>query len=163
MGSSNRDARTPHVQLAPGTQHETCLMQSTFGITRRPPGELPPPEDGRQVGAIRHQAREHLSAHGLSGLADQTVLILSELVTNAIVHSGGQKVTVALSLRAGFLRIVVRDGVPSFRTPCRPSGDDDENGRGLALVEVITSEGDGAWGVMDGGSATWCELNLAAS
>ncbi|MFD3790862.1 ATP-binding protein [Streptomyces cyaneofuscatus] len=139
-------------------------MQVTFDITRRPPGGLPPSEEGEKVGVTRRRARELLTARGLSHVADQAVLILSELVTNAIVHSGGARITVALSLRAGSLRIDVHDGVPNFQpSQAQPAGDNDEHGRGLALVQILTAETHGNWGVEDGGATTWCELKLAAS
>lgn len=138
------------------------LLSSTFEIKQRPAGELPPREDGEQVCVMRHLARERLSAHGLAYVADEAVLIVSELVTNAIVHSGGLAITVTLSLHNGFLRIEVRDGVPSFHALPEAPGDADENGRGLVLVQVLAEEGRGAWGIGDGGANTWCELSLAA-
>jgi anti-sigma regulatory factor (Ser/Thr protein kinase) len=138
-------------------------MSSTFEIKQRPPGELPPPEDGEKVGVIRRRARQCLSARGLACVTAEAVLIVSELVTNAIVHSGGREITVTLSLRSGFLRIAVRDGVPSFHARPKAPRDADENGRGLVLVQSLAEEGRGAWGVEDAGATTWCELRLAAS
>jgi hypothetical protein len=73
------------------------LMSSTFEIKQRPPGELPSPEDGEQVGVMRSRTRERLTARGLAYVADEAVLIVSELVTNAVVHSGGREITVTLS------------------------------------------------------------------
>ncbi|MFI0009686.1 ATP-binding protein [Streptomyces sp. Ju416(a)] len=139
------------------------LMRSTFDIKQRPPGELPPPEDGVKVGVIRRRARQRLSDRGLACVADEAVLIVSELVTNAIVHSGGREITVILSLRASFLRIDVHDGVPSSHAHPRAPSDIAEDGRGLALVQSLAEEGRGTWGVDDAGATTWCELRLAAS
>ncbi|WP_455357452.1 ATP-binding protein [Streptomyces sp. SYSU K217416] len=150
-----RPRRAPH--------RDGDLMRSTFDIRQRPPGELPPPEDGEKVGVMRRRARQRLSTRGLAFVADEAVLIVSELVTNAIVHSGGREITVSLSLRAGFLRIDVHDGVPSFHARPKATRDSDENGRGLVLVQSLAEEGRGTWGVEDGGATTWCELRLAAS
>lgn len=147
----------------PGPNRDGDFMRSTFGIGQRPPGELPPPEDGEKVGVMRRRARQRLSARGLAYVADEAVLIVSELVTNAIVHSGGREVTVILSLRAGFLRIDVHDGVPSCHTRPKAPRDAEENGRGLVLVQSLAEEGRGTWGVEDAGATTWCELKLAAS
>ncbi|MFG3126682.1 ATP-binding protein [Streptomyces tendae] len=138
-------------------------MSATFEINQRPLGELPPPEDGEKVSVMRRRTRQRLSARGLAYVADEAVLIVSELVTNAIVHSGGREITVSLSLRSGFLRIDVRDGVPSFHARPKAPRDADENGRGLVLVQSLAEEGRGAWGVEDAGATTWCELRLAAS
>ncbi|MFF8917419.1 ATP-binding protein [Streptomyces sp. NPDC015032] len=150
-----RPRRAPH--------RDDDLISATFEIKQRPPDEPPPPEDGNKVGVMRRRTRERLSARGLAYVAEEAALIVSELVTNAIVHSGGRVITVALSLRAGFLRIDVRDGVPSFHALPRASCDADENGRGLVLVQSLAEERRGSWGVEDGGATTWCELSLAAS
>ncbi|MDJ0466046.1 ATP-binding protein [Streptomyces sp. H27-C3] len=154
---------TTTVRPRRGPYRDGDLMRSTFDIRQRPPGELPPPADGEKVGVMRRRARERLSARGLAYVADEAVLIVSELVTNAIVHSGGQEVTVTLSLGSGFLRIDVHDGVPSFHAHPKAPDDADENGRGLALVQSLAEEGRGAWGVEDAGATTWCKLRLAAS
>ncbi|WP_245001571.1 ATP-binding protein [Streptomyces alfalfae] len=137
-------------------------MNSTFEIRQRPPGELPPAEDGEKVGIMRLRTRQRLCARGLSYIADEAVLIVSELVTNAIVHSGGRQVTVTVSLRDGSLRIEVHDGVPSRHGRPGSPRDADEHGRGLILVQLLAEEGRGAWGVANGGTSTWCELSLAA-
>lgn len=139
------------------------LMSSTFEIKQRLPGEIPPGEDGKQVGVMRRRTQERLSARGLAHLADEAGLVVSELVTNAIVHSGGREITVTLSLRGGFLRIDVRDGVPSSRILPQAPSDTTEQGRGLVLVKSIVEDQGGTWGVADGGATTWCELRLAAS
>ncbi|WP_240121714.1 ATP-binding protein [Streptomyces sp. MUM 2J] len=149
-----RPRRAPH--------RDGDLMSSTFEIKQRPPGELPPREDGEQVGVMRHRTRERLNARGLAYVAEEAVLIVSELVTNAIVHSGGREITVTLSLRDGFLRIDVHDGVPGYRTLPQAPSDTDEHGRGLVLVKSIAEDRRGTWGVADGGATTWCELSLAA-
>ncbi|MFJ5222345.1 ATP-binding protein [Streptomyces sp. NPDC088400] len=139
-----------------------ALMSSTFQIKKLLPGEPPPPEDCEQVGVMRQRTRERLSASGLAHMADEAVLVVSEMVTNAIVHSGGQRITVALSRRGNFLRIEVRDGVPSNHALPQAPGDADEHGRGLVLVKLIAEEQRGTWGVDDSGATTWCELSLAA-
>ncbi|WP_063834886.1 ATP-binding protein [Streptomyces globisporus] len=138
-------------------------MRSTFGIKQRTPGEPLPPEDGEKIGVMRRRARQRLSACGLAWVADEVVLIVSELVTNAIVHSGGREITVILSLRANLLRIDVHDGVPSSHAHPKAPSEADEDGRGLVLVQSLAEEGRGTWGVDDAGATTWCELRLAAS
>ncbi|MEU6403160.1 ATP-binding protein [Streptomyces sp. NPDC046985] len=137
-------------------------MNATLQIAKRPPGEPPPSEDGEQVIVMRRRTRERLNSCGLANIADEAVLIVSELVTNAIVHSGGQRITVTLSRREEFLRIDVRDGVPSDHALTQSPSDFDEHGRGLVLVKLIAEEQRGAWGVEDGGATTWCELSAVA-
>ncbi|GGX50764.1 ATP-binding protein [Streptomyces noursei] len=93
-------------------------------------------------------------------LADDVRLVVSELVTNALLYSGSDEITLALALRAGSLRIDVHDGVPKHWLPRHRPRDDDEHGRGLFLVQAIADVWRGAWGVSEDGTTTWCELSL---
>jgi serine/threonine-protein kinase RsbW len=85
---------------------------------------------------------------------DDARLVVSELVTNAVVHAG-TTIELIMFIREGVLRIEVTDlGVD------RPHvwAQDDCSGRGLPIVEALGR----AWGVLDLGSAktVWCELTL---
>ncbi|MFH8486380.1 ATP-binding protein [Streptomyces longisporoflavus] len=92
---------------------------------------------------------------------DAAALVVSELVTNAIVHTASHRIVCELCTRPGTLRIAVRDdgygsGVPR---PAQEGPDaDDEHGRGLLLVEAVSN----AWGVRDegpgAGLTVWAEL-----
>ncbi|MBQ0825473.1 ATP-binding protein [Streptomyces sp. RG38] len=107
---------------------------------------------------MRKLTRVHLLERGLACLVDDAVLVVSELVTNAVQHSHGREVTLTLSLRGSCLRIDVHDGVPGHRpTPRNPSAED-EHGRGLMLVQAIAVARQGSWGVGDDGASTWREL-----
>ena len=66
-------------------------------------------------------------------------LVVGELAANAAEH-GQRDMTIHLSLGAGALRISVTDsGSPAGAR--RPHDDDpDEHGRGLTIVELLTSE-----------------------
>ncbi|MER5439138.1 ATP-binding protein [Streptomyces sp. NPDC002790] len=153
---------------APAPQRLTAvgdggLVEEQFPITRRRPGELLSRIDGLRVAAMRRLTRHRLVSCGLACVADDATLVVSELITNAINHSGGQRVSLTLGVRDGVLRIRVHDGVAdSWLTTMRNPIDDDENGRGLAVVRGIARSREGTWGVSDGGATTWCELNLAA-
>jgi anti-sigma regulatory factor (Ser/Thr protein kinase) len=85
---------------------------------------------------------------------DDARLVVSELVTNAVVHAG-TTIDLSMSIREDVLRIEVTDcGVdrPQVWTEAFTSG------RGLPIVQAIGR----AWGVLDLGSAktVWCELSL---
>ncbi|MFE7215051.1 ATP-binding protein [Streptomyces sp. NPDC057611] len=112
---------------------------------------------------MRSLTQTRLHQSGLSRLADDAALVVSELVTNAVQHSHGRKITLTLALRDGHLDIRVHDGVPS-RLPIAPKPDAHaENGRGLWLVESIASQWHGSWGISDKGATTWCDLALEVS
>ena len=87
--------------------------------------------------------------------ADAATLVVSELVTNAVLHAQS-----ALVLKLGAadqtLVISVEDRAPAFDpedSPGRPGG-----GRGLAIVAAVAEE----WGVEPTGEGkrVWCRLAL---
>ncbi|HZQ29212.1 MAG TPA: SpoIIE family protein phosphatase [Acidimicrobiales bacterium] len=87
-------------------------------------------------------------------VAERTELPLSELVTNAVMHTRSE-VDVVLRLGAGALRVEVHDR--STVLPTRRSHDmDASTGRGLELVEALSDR----WGVETHGSgkAVWFEV-----
>ncbi|MDT0612607.1 SpoIIE family protein phosphatase [Streptomyces lancefieldiae] len=88
---------------------------------------------------------------------DSTLLIVSELVTNALVHTDG-KVRLDLTLVGGRLRVAVADASP--RTPVKPTsiGWEATGGRGILLVEAMS----GSWGALpvSGGKQVWSEITL---
>jgi signal transduction histidine kinase len=91
--------------------------------------------DPAQACRARHQARAAVADWGLGEVADLAELIVGELVANALRHGAGP-IEVGLSGVAGGLRIAVHDdgaGRPVRRRP----GDQDECGRGLALLEDL--------------------------
>jgi anti-sigma regulatory factor (Ser/Thr protein kinase) len=104
--------------------------------------------DPIQVGWAREQARKALPEWGLGEHADVAELIVSELVTNAMVHGAGQ-VEVRLSCAAERdLWTEVHDDGPGRPVRCRP-GSDDEGGRGLALIDGLIEVYGGTRGVVE--------------
>jgi anti-sigma regulatory factor (Ser/Thr protein kinase) len=94
----------------------------------------------------REQARKALSQWELSEHADDTELIVSELVANAIRHGEGQ-IGVRISYDGTQLRVEVHDD-GAGRPVRRPVTTDAETGRGLELVDGLLGLG-GIRGVMD--------------
>lgn len=133
------------------------------------PAEVPSPIDRHETRSVRFAAR--LPADdGTAGVArrlirmrlgqqvapltlEDVVLVVSELVTNAVRHGRGN-----VELRVAFdgerVKGEVCDEGSGFarrrRTP--PSGD--AGGNGLSVVEQLTS----AWGVHDGSARVWFEV-----
>jgi DNA-binding NarL/FixJ family response regulator len=111
--------------------------------------------DTSSAGHARRFVDEVLSRWACASVLDDVQLLVSELVTNAVVHAGSE-VEVAVRLLSDSVRIEVVDRAPTQPlTPSSPS-DDAESGRGLLLVETLAS----AWGVepMDEGKAVWFEV-----
>jgi anti-sigma regulatory factor (Ser/Thr protein kinase) len=110
--------------------------------------------------AVRHARRftsRTMRAWGVAAHADAVLLIVSELVTNALVHTEGP-VRLDLTLVGNRMRIAVADTSP--RSPVKPTsiGWEATGGRGLLLVEAMSA----AWGTVpvSGGKQVWSELVL---
>jgi anti-sigma regulatory factor (Ser/Thr protein kinase) len=90
---------------------------------------------------------------------DAVLLVVSELVTNALVHTDG-RVRLDLTLINNRMRVSVADSSP--RTPVKPTnlGWEATGGRGILLVEAMSV----AWGTLpvSGGKQVWCEIALDA-
>jgi len=89
--------------------------------------------------------------------ASDAVLLVSEMVTNAIVHG---EPPIRLRLRrdpAAGLAIEVDDGARVEPKPMQPTPDD-EHGRGLQLVAMLA----GRWGTRPTaeGKTVWCHIAL---
>lgn len=92
--------------------------------------------------------------------AEELRVLVNELVTNSIVHSGSERwISLEIKVLPGQrVRADVRDAGNGFvpRVPDRVDGDGD-SGRGLYLVEHLAD----AWGMhMDGHTNVWFELDL---
>ena len=102
-------------------------------------------------------ARRLLVSEGLDPDLDHTVcLLVSEVVTNAIRHSGGgegDKIVIAARLTPDFARIEVRDNGPGFDPDVRH----DASGFGLRMLDTLASR----WGVdrADNGTRVWFEID----
>ena len=132
-------------------------MDETFPVVPRRLGEPVRPEDAARVGVVRRITAARLRYCGLGPMMDDVMVIVSELVTNAIMHSGTSEISLTVTLGEGFLRIKVCDGMEGCAQP-KQANDTDESGRGLALVEGLVEANGGTWGVSDDGTFVWCCL-----
>ena len=100
------------------------------------------PADLRAPGKARAAARAALVRWRVEDPADidDVVLMVDELVANAVVHGSGP-VRVRLAVRDLMLRAEITDGSPEG-PPERPGdrGPDAESGRGLFLVAALSSD-----------------------
>jgi anti-sigma regulatory factor (Ser/Thr protein kinase) len=115
---------------------------------------LPPAPDS--VSSARTLARRTLDGWGLDHLVDTAALLVSELATNVLLHAR-TPFELQVHHRGDRVRVVVQDG--SAGAPVRRRyGLDAGTGRGLGLVETLTSDwgtqaASGAWR-----KAVWFEL-----
>lgn len=130
----------------------------------RPPIDPPPQlllaKDPESTGAARKYAREFISYH-VPGITDDpmddAVLIISELVTNAIRYGTepGDSLRVVLAADPGYIRVEVHD--PSRRLPQhKPESNERQRGRGLFILAELADD----WGVdpRPMGKCVWAEL-----
>jgi anti-sigma regulatory factor (Ser/Thr protein kinase) len=125
----------------------TDLAQSDLALLTAVPSSL----------AARVFARETLRRWQISDVGDDVVLVVGELVANAVVHTAGP-VTVALGLWGQHIRVEVGDESSSLPNAQQPSSDG-TSGRGIAIVASLSRE----WGVhlrTDGGKSVWADIEL---
>ncbi|MEV5158559.1 ATP-binding protein [Streptomyces sp. NPDC053728] len=109
------------------------------------------------VGEIRAALRDFLRTRRRPEETEVAELLLSELVTNALIHTRSGAVVTVTSLPAR-LRVEVRDFVTGQEpAPYVPNADDGTHGRGLLLVQSLAD----SWGVTAQvlGKVVWFELN----
>ncbi|MFC8583121.1 ATP-binding protein [Streptomyces sp. NPDC057217] len=117
--------------------------------------------DPAEVGRARRWARSRLAGSGIGAdepLAETLVLIISELVTNAVVHTGCPAVLRMLFAAEGGVRVEVADTSDCPPKPRRAEGDD-TNGRGLELVDGLADRW--GWQPEGVGKSIWCEVDRA--
>ena len=146
-GSTPLRSATPAGGLPPGGQIRRLALSGTSGT----------------VGRAREFAREALQdwkwlpgeTEEQTAVAEDVLLLVSELVTNACLHAGGPT---GLTLRgtARSVRVEVSDagdGTPVPRVPHVPGR---PGGHGLHIVERLAS----AWGTarQDDGKTVWLEV-----
>lgn len=114
------------------------------------------------VAQARRLTRSRLSGWAVcEDACDAATLVVSELVTNAIVHAAGQRVVCELQDVGDLVRIAVCDeGCAPGEPRPSPRRPDEEHGRGLLLVAAVSR----AWGAQDTGPGllVWAEIARSA-
>ncbi len=116
------------------------------------------PADPSSPGHARRFVDAALRTWSCDGLLDVATLLVSELVTNSVLHAG-TPIRVVIRMSDDRLRVEVHDN--SVRLPTRKHYSAfSATGRGLMLVERMAKD----WGVVDrhGGKAVWFELDSTA-
>jgi anti-sigma regulatory factor (Ser/Thr protein kinase) len=115
------------------------------------------PEVAQGVVLARRLTRETLASWGFGSDVDDTVLLVSELVENALRHGRGAPVLRLRRLATG-VRVEVFDESPVL-PQARESGP--SGGWGMLLVARLSTR----WGAeeRDGGKVVWCELPVQST
>ncbi|MGW6461642.1 ATP-binding protein [Streptomyces sp. NPDC055078] len=120
------------------------------------------------VPRARHAVRDLLRRQGVPApddLLQGLLLIVSELVTNAVKHAAllSPELGVEVAVRAGAVRVSVEDNHP-YRPKALETDGGQTGGRGLLLVREVALEAGGTYDVehtTGGGKVVWAELPLA--
>ncbi len=115
------------------------------------------PRVAASVHSARRLVRLALDVWGLEDVQDDAELVVSELLTNAVLHARRNSVRVtAIRLGEGRVRVAVVDLSRDRPTACS-AADDQESGRGLDIVATLSG---GRWGVqpLPWGKCVWAEL-----
>lgn len=109
----------------------------------------------RTPGIARRFVDQALERWDCGEVLDNVRLLVSEVVTNAVLHAGSE-IELAVELRPFTVRVSVADGSDAQPTR-RLARTDEESGRGLELVDVLAQ----SWGVEPrpgGGKIVWFEV-----
>ena len=112
------------------------------------------PAEGASVGEARRMVRTILEGTTLEAVVDDAQLAVSEIVTNALVHAGGEVHLTLVTTQAG-LRVEVGDGsthLPVYREYAAASA----TGRGLHMVDSVVTR----WSSfrLGSGKVVWFEI-----
>ncbi|MFI0806822.1 ATP-binding SpoIIE family protein phosphatase [Streptomyces echinatus] len=115
--------------------------------------------DPREVGRARRLVRERLLDWGLPHAVETAELLVSEVVTNAVRHSEGDRIGLRV-VRTDALLFEVTDDEPALPAMIA-AGPGDESGRGLRVVSRLARE----WGASASGhrKTVWFEQSFHIS
>ena len=115
--------------------------------------------DAGAVPAGRHFASAALTGTAPAEVVDAAELVVTELLTNALLHGAPPvRLVVTVDELGERARVEVHDSSRAMPVRPRPSSES-MTGRGLALVDAVSED----WGVVrvdDGGKAVWAELTV---
>ena len=117
------------------------------------------PPDGASPARARGLLRTALRAAGLDHLVDDALLLVTELVTNAVIHAG-TSIELLIDTVEGGLRAEVLDYSPGSSPVVRDAPEAArEGGRGMFLLDALAQE----WGTTHSstGKSVWFRLGAA--
>jgi anti-sigma regulatory factor (Ser/Thr protein kinase) len=129
-----------------------------YGPTDNRIPAIPLPQSGNAAGIARAFV-ERQTSELPPDLVDDALLLVSELVTNAVRH-GRPDIRLEVSVSPPGIEVAVRDGGEDLpQMSSQPTPGTAESGRGLRIVDAVAS----AWGVIADspppGKVVWFELH----
>ena len=115
------------------------------------------PRDPSAAAAARCELRETLAGRLPQRVLDDLALVVSELVTNAVMHGQGG-IRLRLQVDDENVRGEVVDAGGGFEHELRELGLFATSGRGLLIVDRLTTR----WGVHEGTTHVWFEMLTGA-
>ncbi len=120
---------------------------------------LPVSEGLSAVGDARRVIAAQLRDWGVLSVLDSAELVVSELVTNARLHTTGP-IEVAITAIESGVRIEVKDGAAHIEPSPQNPTTEDTSGRGLTIVNALSAD----WGVDRDDVANiktvWAEISI---
>lgn len=120
------------------------------------------PFPARSPAAARRYVHSVLLAYERRALLDDALLLVSEVVTNALTHGGADEAGIRVRLSGDVLRVEVSDPGAMWTAPRRAGNPVAGGSYGLGIIESIAD----TWGVDDlgdAGKAVWFELAAPAA
>jgi anti-sigma regulatory factor (Ser/Thr protein kinase) len=111
------------------------------------------PRDPSAAAFARRELRRRFAGGLPEPILDKLCLVVSELVTNAVVHGHGA-IRLRLHVDAGEVWGEVIDAGGGFEYALRAAGPTAPSGRGLLIVDRLTAR----WGVHEGTTHVWFKM-----
>ncbi|WP_254858000.1 SpoIIE family protein phosphatase [Protofrankia sp. BMG5.30] len=145
--------------VAVQTDDDTALLVMTTYPSRPALVDVALPAEPESAVRARSVVGRILTGRRLAAVADDALLLVSEVVTNAVLHARSDLV-LRVHQEGDRLRVSVDDR-EGTRMPRRASGDDGESGWGLKIVDMLAR----GWGVetTGDGKRVWFDLAIPAS
>ncbi|MFP8906159.1 ATP-binding protein [Streptomyces atacamensis] len=151
-------AENPPATLADRVAHRRIARGRRWATAVNGRSDLSP-------GRARERARRACRRWSVpTGQTEAAVVIVSELVTNAVTHTRSTRVLVVMALADGRLTVSVSDQGPArpITVPVVEPDPEAEHGRGLWLVSLL-ADAVGHRATAAAGTRVWARLNLAGA
>jgi anti-sigma regulatory factor (Ser/Thr protein kinase) len=158
------DPTDAHMSIATAMQPESARTRPDRAAPPELTAGLDLPTAPESARAARHFAHAALTEWRLTALADDVDLVISELITNALLHARadrraveGASIRLDLEYDGDGLYCRVTDSSALPPTP-EEAGDTAESGRGLLLVEALSASW--GWKPEAQGKVVWARFDV---